>query len=100
MPIVPHAMPYLAESKQPSGAPKPSLLGKIFSLGIFTLSKTNSPVAEALKLHLLWVSGVENPSIPLSTITPLILPCSFFAQTTAISANGEFEIHILAPFKR
>ena len=62
MPIVPQAIPYLAESKQLRGAPNPSLLGRIFSLGILTLSNTNSPVAEALKLHFPCVSGVEKLS--------------------------------------
>ena len=38
--------------------------------GIFTLSKTSSPVREARNDHLLWVSGVEKPSIPRSTSKP------------------------------
>jgi len=59
-----------AESKQPKGAPNPDLFGNRFSLGTFTLSNINSPVEEALNDHLLWVSGVENPSIPRSTIRP------------------------------
>src|SRR6056297_2105969 len=96
--MAPHAIPYRAESKQPSGAPKPFFPGNKFSLGTFTLSKISSPVADALSDHLLWVSGVENPSIPRSTISPWILPSSFLAQTTATSANGELEIHNLAPF--
>ncbi|CAI8339969.1 MAG: Uncharacterised protein [Flavobacteriaceae bacterium] len=82
-PIAPHAIPYLAESKQPRGAPSPDLLGKIFSFGTFTLSNINSPVELALRDHLLCVSGVENPSIPLSTINPCILPSSFLAHTIA-----------------
>lgn len=77
----------------------PLISGKIFSLGTLTLSKTNSPVAEARKLHLLCVSGVENPSIPRSTTIPLILPDSSFAQTTAISAKGALLIHILHHLK-
>ena len=40
-----------------------------------------------------------NPSIPRSTTNPRISPFSSFAQTTAKSAKGAFEIHILAPFK-
>ena len=35
-----------------------------------TSSKISSPVAEARSDHLLCVSGVENPSIPRSTINP------------------------------
>ena len=49
--MAPHAIPYRAESKHPSGAPKPSFFGNKFSFGTLTLSKTNSPVAEAHKLH-------------------------------------------------
>src|SRR5690606_10659681 len=96
----PQAIPYLAESRQPSGAPNPDLFGSKFSFGTFTLSKISSPVAEALSDHLLWVSGVVKPSIPRSTISPRILPASFFAQTTAISANGALEIHIFAPLSK
>ena len=59
-----------AESKQPKGPLRPLMLGKRFSLGTLTLAKTSSPVAEALNDHLLWVSGVVNPSIPRSTIRP------------------------------
>ena len=98
--MAPHAIPYRAESKHPKGAPKPDLFGNKFSLGTLTLSNINSPVEEALKDHLLWVSGVENPSIPRSTISPCILPSSFLAHTTATCARGALEIHIFAPFKR
>ncbi len=45
------ALTYLAESRHSKGALKPSLCGSKFSFGILTLSNTNSPVAEALKLH-------------------------------------------------
>ena len=69
-PMAPQAIPNLAESKQPSGAPKPDLFGSKFSLGTFTLSKISSPVADARSDHLLCVSGVENPSIPRSTSNP------------------------------
>src|SRR5690606_15218237 len=98
--MAPHDMPYLALFRQPSGPFNPLTFGKIFSLGTFTLSNTSSPVALALRLHFPCVSGVENPLYPLSTINPLISPFSSFAQTTAISANGELLIHIFAPFKR
>ena len=40
-------------------------------------------LAEARRLHLPWVVGVVNPSIPRSTISPRISPSSSFAQTTA-----------------
>ena len=49
----------------------------IFFFGIFTLSNTNSPVDEALRDNLPCVSGVEKPSMPFSTINPLILFSSF-----------------------
>ena len=98
--MAPQAMPYLAESRQDRGAPNPDLPGRTLFFGTLTLLKISSPVAEARKDHLLWVSGVLKPSIPLSTIKPCILFCSSLAQTTAISAKGEFEIHSLAPFKR
>ena len=64
------------------------------------LTEKGAPVAEALSDHLLWVSGVEKPSIPLSTIRPWMRPSSFLAQTTAMSAKGEFDIQSLAPFSR
>ena len=75
------------------------MAGSIFFFGTLTLSNINSPVADALRDHLLWVSGVVNPSMPLSTIIPWILLFSSLAQTIAISAKGELEIHILDPFK-
>ena len=68
--MAPQEIPYLAESRHPNGAPNPDLLGSKFSLGTLTLSKINSPVELALNDHLLCVSGVENPSISLSTIKP------------------------------
>jgi hypothetical protein len=39
---------------------------------------------------------VEKPSMPLSTIKPLTMPCSSFAQTTATCEKGALLIHILA----
>src|ERR1051325_3047059 len=96
-PIAPHDIPYRALFKQPNGPLRPFTFGNIFSLGTFTLSNTSSPVALARKLHLPWVSGVEKPFDPRSTIIPRILPDSSFAHTTAISANGALLIHILAP---
>src|ERR1044071_2979409 len=97
-PIAPHAIPYLALVKQPSGPFNPFTFGRIFDFGTFTLSKTSSPVAEARRLHLPCVVGVVNPSIPLSTISPLTSPASSFAHTTATCENGALLIHILAPF--
>ena len=40
--------------------------------------------------------GVEKPLVPRSTRKPRIVPSSF-AHTTATSATGAFEIHILLP---
>ncbi|MNY07222.1 hypothetical protein D3C86_1400180 [compost metagenome] len=99
-PITPQEIPYRAELRQDNGPFRPSTFGNIFSFGTFTLLKTNSPVLEARRLHLLCVVGVVKPSIPRSRIIPRTFPSSPFAQTTAMSATGEFVIHILAPFKR
>src|SRR5687768_5759429 len=96
-PRAPQAMPYRALERQLNGPFIPFTLGNIFSLGTFTLSNTNSPVAEALRLHLPCVVGVLNPSIPLSRIRPLISPASSLAHTTATWLNGVFDIHILLP---
>ena len=54
---------------------------------------------EALNDHFPCISGAEKPLESLSTTIPKISPSSFFAQTTAMSATGEFVIHIFAPFK-
>src|SRR5580765_8825762 len=97
-PTAPHEIPYRAELRQPRGPFNPFTFGKIFSFGTFTLSKTSSPVDDARKLHLPWVVGVVNPSIPLSTINPCMSPASFFAHTTATCENGALLIHIFAPF--
>src|SRR5690554_2684215 len=96
--MTPQLIPYRAEFKQESGPLKLFTSGKTFSFGTSTFSNTNSPVLEARSDHLLWVSGVEKPSIPRSTTKPRILPSSSLAQTTAMSAIGELVIHILAPF--
>ena len=69
-PRAPQAIPKRAESKQLKGAPKPDLPGKIFDFGTRTLSKINSPVADARKDNFPCISGVLKPSIPLSTIKP------------------------------
>src|SRR5689334_13230748 len=98
-PIAPQAMPYRAFVRQPNGPLRPLILGNIFSLGTFTLSKTSSPVAEARRLHFPCVVGVENPSIPLSTTSPRTSPASSFAQTTATWEKGALLIHIFAPLR-
>src|SRR5579863_4038359 len=97
-PTDPHAIPYRAFVRQLNGPFNPLISGNRFALGTFTLSKTSSPVADARRLHLPWVVGVEKPSIPLSTTNPRISPCSSFAHTTATCANGALLIHILLPF--
>src|SRR5829696_1730850 len=98
-PNAPHAIPYRAFVRHPKGPLRPFTLGKIFSFGTFTLSKTSSPVADARRLHLPCVVGVLKPSIPLSTTRPLMSPASSFAHTTATCAYGALEIHILLPFR-
>ena len=45
------------------------------------------------------IFGVDSPLLPRSTRNPRIFPSSF-AQTTAMSATGEFEIHILVPLSK
>ena len=47
-----------------------------------------------------WVSGVVNPSMPRSKISPQIFPSSSLAQITAISAYGALLIHIFEPFNK
>ena len=84
-----------AEFRQPSGPFSPLTFGRIFSFGTFTLSNTNSPVALARNDHLPCVSGVLNPGIPRSRIIPRIIPASSLAHTTAMSAKGALDIHIL-----
>src|SRR3954469_19294765 len=96
-PSAPHAIPNLALDRQDNGPFSPLMLGNIFSLGTFTLSKTSSPVADARKLHLPCVVGVVNPFISLSTINPLISPASSLAHTTATWEKGALLIHIFAP---
>src|SRR5882762_10784673 len=98
-PTEPHAIPYRALVKQLNGPFKPRISGNRFALGTFTLSNTNSPVADARRLHFPWVVGVENPSIPLSTTRPRITPSSSLAQTTATVEKGALLIHILLPFR-
>src|ERR1700761_3493925 len=98
-PTTPQAMPYRALVRQLRGPLSPLTLGRMFCFGTFTLSKTSSPVADARRLHLPWVVGVENPSMPLSTITPRIEPSSSFAHTTATCEKGALLIHILLPFR-
>ena len=57
-------------------------------------------VIEARNDSLPSIFGVENPAPALSrsTMKPRMTPSSF-AHTTAISAIGAFEIHILAPLR-
>jgi len=59
------------------------------------------PVGLVRSENLPSISGVENPFMPRSTMNPRTFPSSaeLFAHTTAMSANGEFEIHVLDPFK-
>src|SRR5258706_3393433 len=97
--LPPHEIPYRAELRQPSGPFNPLTFGKIFSFGTFTLSKTSSPVALARSDHLPCVSGVVNPFIPRSRISPFISPFSSLAHTTATSANGALLIHIFEPLR-
>jgi len=71
---------------------KPSTFGSKFSAGTWTSSITIWPVIEALSENLPSIFGVEKPFIFLSNIKPLIRLSSHLAQTTAISAIGEFVI--------
>src|SRR3569833_2961515 len=99
-PLAPHKKPNPYLNKHPTYQINTATIRRNYSLSTKTLSKTSSTVADALYDHLLCVSGVVKPSIPRSTIKPRILPLSSFAHTTAISAKGELDIHILAPFSK
>ena len=68
-------------------------------MGTKTLSRKICPVTEALSANLPSIVGVETPFESLSTIKPLKIPCSSFAQMTNTSAIGEFVIQFLEPFK-
>ena len=50
------------------------------------------PVADALSENLPSILGVAKPFISRSRMKPLTLPSSHLAQTTAMSAMGEFVI--------
>ena len=90
-------MPYLALFKQLKGPFNPSTLGNICSSFTKTSSITICPVTEALKANFPSIFGALSPSIPFSSMNPLIFPSSFFAQTIKTSAIGLLDIHIFAP---
>lgn len=50
------------------------------------------PVADALRENFPSILGVEKPFMLRSKMKPRTLPSSHFAQTTAMSATGEFVI--------
>src|SRR6185503_2740023 len=81
--------------RQPNGPARPVAFGSRLSSGTKQSSSTTSPVTEVRSDSLPSTFGVEKP-LPRSTTKPRILPSSL-AQTTARSAIGAFEIHILAP---
>ena len=63
-----------------------------------------SPVTEARRESLRWISAVENPGSPFSTMKPAKpgFPSprsSVRAQTTATSATGALVIHIFVPLR-
>lgn len=78
-------------SEQPLTA-RPETLGSRFSWGTSTSSIRIMPVADALSENLPSIFGVAKPFIPRSKMKPLTLPSSHLAQTTAMSATGEFVI--------
>ena len=82
--------------RQPNGPARPDTFGSRFSSGTTASSSTISPVTEVRSESLPSIFGVEKPLVPRSTMKPRILPSSL-AQTTARSAIGALEIHILAP---
>ena len=82
--------------RQPNGPARPETFGSRLSSGTTASSSTISPVTEVRSDSLPSIFGVEKPLVPRSTMKPRILPSSF-AQTTAMSAIGALEIHILAP---
>ncbi len=50
------------------------------------------PVAEARRENLPSILGVDRPFMPRSKMKPRIFPSSHLAQTTQMSATGEFVI--------
>lgn len=79
------------QREQPLTA-RPDTLGSRFSWGTSTSSIRIIPVADALSENFPSILGVDKPFIPRSKIKPRTLPSSHFAQTTAMSATGEFVI--------
>lgn len=72
--------------------PSPDALGNRFSSGTSTSSMRIMPVAEALSENLPSILGVLKPFMPRSRMNPRTLPSSHLAQTTQMSATGEFVI--------
>lgn len=70
----------------------PDTFGSRFSCGTSTSSIRIMPVADALSENFPSIFGVEKPFIPRSRMKPRTLPSSHLAQTTAMSAKGEFVI--------
>ncbi len=58
---------------------------------------TISPVIEARKPILPWITGADRPFMPFSRTKPLMSPASSLAQTIKTSAMGALVIHILQP---
>ena len=77
----------------------PSTFGRRFFSGTRTSSMTICPVSEALSENLPSIFGVLKPFIERSKTKPRILLSSHLAQTTAMSAIGEFVIHDLLPLR-
>lgn len=75
---------------------RPDTLGSRFSWGTSTSSITIMPVADALSENLPSIFGVVKPFIPRSNMKPRTRPSSHLAQTTAMSATGEFVILVAA----
>ncbi|SIG97935.1 Uncharacterised protein [Mycobacteroides abscessus subsp. abscessus] len=104
-PVTPKTMPKRASDRHESGALRPLASGSIASSGRRTLSRTISPVIEARREILRWISGVCTPSVsdgttkPRMTGRPLSSVSSVFAHTTMTSETGEFVIHIFEPLR-
>ena len=95
----PHAIPYLAILRHENGPLKLWTWGSI----LFSSTKTSSikiwPVTEALNENLPSSLGVVKPLQSLSTIKPLNIPSSSFAQIIKTSAIGELVIQVFEPFR-
>lgn len=73
-PRTPQEIPNRALFRQEKGPFNPLTVGNICDLGTLTLSITISPVTEAVKDNLPWITLAERPFMPFSRTNPRISP--------------------------